>query len=241
MANRTDPLARSVHGTNPQFLIGKIVRNKVYDSAYWKENCFGLTAASIIDKATELTHVGGTYGGSRKATPFLCLVVKLLQIQPATEIVLEYIRNEDFKYLRILGAFYLRLTGSSLNIYKCLEPLLADYSKLRYRKSDGKVYITHMDEMVDAMLRESTVFEIDLPCLPDRRIVEETYDLSPYVSPLEEELAFEETVQTKLKQASSRTSSTGIRDSDQEFRRGSRNQDTRRHGDEQLRSRRHCS
>lgn len=64
-------------------------------------------AATLIDKAIELTHVGGTYGGSRKATPFLCLILKLLQIQPSRDIVLEYIRNEDFKYLRALGAFYL--------------------------------------------------------------------------------------------------------------------------------------
>lgn len=43
MANRTDPLARDVHGTNPQFLLGKIARSKIYDSQYWKEHCFGLT------------------------------------------------------------------------------------------------------------------------------------------------------------------------------------------------------
>lgn len=46
MANRTDPLAKNVHGTNPQFLLGKIVRSKVHDSAYWKENCFGLTGTA---------------------------------------------------------------------------------------------------------------------------------------------------------------------------------------------------
>lgn len=43
MANRTDPLAGSVHGSNPQCLISKIVRSKIYSSLYWKEQCFGLT------------------------------------------------------------------------------------------------------------------------------------------------------------------------------------------------------
>lgn len=126
MANRTDPLARDVHGTNPQFLLGKIVRSKIYDNAYWKEHCFGLSgevlfntrivihilmnfssAESLIDKAVELKYIGGTYGGARHATPFLCLLCKLLQIQPSKDIVIEYIRNEEFKYLKALGVFYL--------------------------------------------------------------------------------------------------------------------------------------
>ncbi|KAF8822821.1 putative pre-mRna splicing factor [Cardiosporidium cionae] len=107
MANRTDPLANSIHGTNPQFLISKIVRSKVYQHTYWKEHCFGLTAESLIDKAVELQYIGGTYGGNRKATPFLCLLLKLLQIQPSKDVVLEYIKNDKFKYLRALGAFYL--------------------------------------------------------------------------------------------------------------------------------------
>jgi hypothetical protein len=34
-----------------------------------------------------------------------------LQIQPADEVITEYIIQEDSKYLRILGAFYLRLTS----------------------------------------------------------------------------------------------------------------------------------
>ena len=47
--------------------------------------------------------MGGTFGGSRKPTEFMCLVLKLLQIQPDKEIVVEYIKNEDYKYVRLLG------------------------------------------------------------------------------------------------------------------------------------------
>ena len=64
MANRTDPLARSVHGTNPQNLVEKITRSKIYGSLYWKEQCFALTAETIIDKAVELDH----FGGARRET-----------------------------------------------------------------------------------------------------------------------------------------------------------------------------
>jgi hypothetical protein len=43
MANRTDVQARNVHGTNPQYLVEKILRAKIYDCRYWKEFCFGLS------------------------------------------------------------------------------------------------------------------------------------------------------------------------------------------------------
>lgn len=43
MANRTQKDAASVKGTNPQYLIEKIIRTRIYDSLYWKEQCFGLS------------------------------------------------------------------------------------------------------------------------------------------------------------------------------------------------------
>lgn len=82
----------------------KILRSKIYQSMYWKEHCFGLTAESLVDKAVSLNYVGGTYGGQRKPTNFMCLVLKLLQLQPDKEIVVEFIKNEDYKYVRVLGA-----------------------------------------------------------------------------------------------------------------------------------------
>ena len=35
----------------------------------------------------------------------MCLLLKLLQIQPENEVIIEYIKQEDFKYLRALGAW----------------------------------------------------------------------------------------------------------------------------------------
>lgn len=43
------------------------------------------------------------YGEPQKPTHFLCLVCKMLQIQPDKDIVVEFIKNDDFKYLRLLG------------------------------------------------------------------------------------------------------------------------------------------
>lgn len=43
MANRTVKDAVTVKGTNPQYLVEKIIRTRIYDSKYWKEECFALT------------------------------------------------------------------------------------------------------------------------------------------------------------------------------------------------------
>ena len=58
-----------------------------------------LPAETLVDKAMELDHIGGTFGGNRKATPFMCLTLKMLQIQPEKEIVVEFIKNEDYKWV----------------------------------------------------------------------------------------------------------------------------------------------
>ena len=43
MANRTVKDAQTIKGTNPQYLIEKIIRSRIYDCKYWKEECFALT------------------------------------------------------------------------------------------------------------------------------------------------------------------------------------------------------
>lgn len=63
---------------------------------YWKERCFALNAESLIDEAIKLHYVGGTYANTRPSE-FLCLALKLLQLQPEKEIILEYLRAEEFK------------------------------------------------------------------------------------------------------------------------------------------------
>ncbi|CRH00198.1 pre-mRNA-splicing factor 38A, putative [Plasmodium relictum] len=173
MANRTDVTAIKIFGSNPQYLISNIIRSKIYESQYWKEKCFALTSESIIDQAINLKYVGGTYGGNRKPTRFLCLILKLLQIQPDKDIVYEYIKNEEFIYLRALGIFYLRLIGKSLEIYKNLEPILYDYRKIRIRLQDGTFQKIYMDEFVDNCLILNNFLDVDFPTLTKRQILEE--------------------------------------------------------------------
>nr|XP_020464735.1 pre-mRNA-splicing factor 38A [Monopterus albus] len=188
MANRTVKDANSIHGTNPQYLVEKITRTRIYESKYWKEECFGLTAELVVDKAMELKYVGGVYGGNIKPTPFLCLTLKMLQIQPEKDIIVEFIKNEDFKYVRLLGAMYMRLTGTAVDCYKYLEPLYNDYRKIKSQNRNGEFELMHVDEFIDDLLHAERMCDIILPRLQKRQVLEEAEMLDPRISALEEDL-----------------------------------------------------
>ncbi|KNE63092.1 hypothetical protein AMAG_18948 [Allomyces macrogynus ATCC 38327] len=183
-----------------QLKVEKIVRSRIYETLFWKEECFGLTAETIVDKAVELNHIGGQYG-TQTPTKFLCLVLKLLQIEPSYDIVLEYIRDPEFKYLRALGAFYLRLTANSLQCYEELEPLLVDYRKLRFRQPTGAYTLTTMDQFVDDLLLEERLCDIILPRIQKRHVLEDKGDLDPRLSALSERFEAEEEARLAVEEA----------------------------------------
>ncbi|KDN40426.1 PRP38-domain-containing protein [Tilletiaria anomala UBC 951] len=185
MANRTVRDAQQIHSTNPQFLVEKVIRARIYSNNYWREQCFALTAESVIDKALDLKYIGGTYG-PQIPSPFVCLLLKLLQLQPQKEIILEYLTADEFKYLRALAALYVRLTFPSMEVYEVLEPMLNDYRRLRYRNQGGCYTITHMDEFIDDLLTQERVCELILPRLTRRDVLEESEGLAPRISKLED-------------------------------------------------------
>lgn len=177
-------LSRPIHGTSPLNLIEKIVRLRIIQSNYWQQYCFAMNGASLVNRAVELEAIGGVTSENNRPSPFLCLVLKLLQITPDEDIVQEMLINGEFKYMRALACFYIRLTGQPAKIYSSLEPLLADYSKLRVQTRNGWK-LTTMDAFVSDLLRESFVCDVSLPHLVKRSILETNGLLAgPYISPL---------------------------------------------------------
>lgn len=179
-----------IRGDNPLKLFEKAVRDRIVDSYYWKEQCFGLNAATLLDRAVELTFIGGTYGASQRPTPFLCLAFKLLQLTPEREIIEYYLNQagEGFKYLRALAAFYVRLAfEKDEDIYTTLEPYLADFRKLKRRTRDGW-QLTYMDQFIDDLLVKSRVCATTLPKINPRLFLEDEDRLEARVSGLGDEL-----------------------------------------------------
>ena len=174
----------AVHGVNPQNLLEKILRDKIFETAYWKEHCFALTAATLVDKAMDLREAGATEGQLRRPLPFIMLVLRMLQIRPEPDIVLELVRNEDFRYVRLLGAFYWRLVAAPAAVYRVLEPLLADYRRVVCADMHGRT-MRHVDEVVWDLLRAELCLDVTLPRLPRRAVLERAGVLPPRASPLD--------------------------------------------------------
>ena len=182
MANITDPLITSVQGSDPQNLMEYITRQKIYDCRFWKEECFGLTVEDVLEKSANILKcIGGTFGGNSQPTKFLCLVLKLLQLQPSHDLITEFINQDYFKYVKALGIFYLRLTGKPNEIYELLEPLYGDYSKLKVRQATTWKLL-YMDEFVTELLNSTgrgsnasnNSIGIALPRLPMRETLQES-------------------------------------------------------------------
>lgn len=216
-----------IRGQNPALLFEKGVRERITESYYWKEQCFGLNAATLCDRAADLKFIGGTTGITGKPTPFLCLAFKMLQLVPDKEIILEYlnfrddeedeaqngeIKKEgndhssededttkkaldlnaagklgDFKYLRCLAAFYIRLAWEPVEIYTTLEPLLTDYRKIKRRLKDAFT-LTYVDQFIDDLLTKDRICATSLWKLPSRANLEDLDMLEPRESPLGDEI-----------------------------------------------------
>ncbi|KAI0019948.1 PRP38 family-domain-containing protein [Xylariomycetidae sp. FL0641] len=175
------------NGLNPATIMEKAVRERIVDSYFWKEQCFGVNEADVVDRvADHVNCVGGTYGVTQRPTPFLCLAFKLLQLAPGDDVVVEYLRHggDRFKYLRALACFYVRLTRRAPDVYRTLEPFLADRRKLRRRGRAPGATLTFVDQFVDDLLSKDRVCGTSLWQMPKREILEDLDVLGPYVSPL---------------------------------------------------------
>ncbi|KAI0535317.1 PRP38 family-domain-containing protein [Xylaria digitata] len=174
------------NGLNPATIMEKAVRERIVDSYFWKEQCFGVNEADIIDRVVDhVSFVAGTYGDNQKPSPFLCLAFKLLQLGPDDAVLAEYLSHggDRFKYLRALAVFYVRLTRKAEDVFKTLEPYLEDRRKLRRRGRVG-ARITFVDEFVDELLTKDRVCATSLWQMPKREILEDLDLLESRVSPL---------------------------------------------------------
>ena len=206
-----------IRGEVPYKLLEEGVRNRITNSYYFKEQCFGLNAATLCDRAVELRYIGGTYASGLRASPFLCLVAKMLDLNLERGIVDAYLNEggEDFKYLRALAAFYIRLTEEkSENVYKRLGPLLEDKRKLRVRGNNG-FRLSYMDEFVDELFTKERVCATSFWKLVSRNMLEEEDKLEERVSPVQDLLDEDaderssDGSRSESRRSSSRSHSTG--------------------------------
>jgi pre-mRNA-splicing factor 38A len=178
---RGSTAALTPSGHNPATIMEKPVRDRIIDSFFYKEQCFALNEADVVDRVVEHVRcVGGTEGVAQKPTPFLCLAFKLLQLAPSDAVLAEYLQlgGEHFKYLRALACFHARLTRRAEDVHRLLEPFLEDHRKLKRMGRQGTT-LTYMDEFVDDLLVKDRVCGTSLWKMPPRDVLEDLELLEP--------------------------------------------------------------
>ncbi|VUG17512.1 DEBR0S2_09252g1_1 [Brettanomyces bruxellensis] len=177
-----------IHGVNPVLLIEKILRERILYSLYWQQPCVTLNLMTLLDEVVFNVKLIGTYSDAGKVRPtrFICIILRLLQIQPTSDIIAYLLQQNDFKYLQAIAALYVRITMNSIDIYKNLEPLLSNYCRLRIYES-GKSYIIHMDEYIDNLLTGSSFCDLTFPRIVRRDQLEETGKLDERLSSIRDD------------------------------------------------------
>ena len=201
MTELVPKLAMRTLNYDPQSLLSSILRDRIYESTYWKDRCFALNAETMLDRAKDLDCIGTTYGNSSRPTHFLCLLLKLLQIQPEVSICKAFLdhsngpllndpigQRRDLRYLRALTAVYIRMVGTPETSYQMLEPLLADHRTLNVIDSGSSFKTIAFDELVESLLNDQVqqVISIGFPYLPKRSALLKQGVIAAYSSPLDD-------------------------------------------------------
>lgn len=162
----------------------KITRARVVSLLYWEQQCYGLNTLTLLDRAAELVYVGGV-DTHQRPLPFLCLLLKMLEIEPKREVVEWLVRQPHFKYLTCLAAMYVRMVYALADVYRLLEPLYGDMRKVRVRRGDD-MECGYVDVFVDELLRDQRVCGLMLPRLEARMVVEDRGEIGERESILQD-------------------------------------------------------
>lgn len=185
------------HGLNRSLLMEKILRERILDSPYWYITVVNLQFFQILDECVSSVGLIGSYVNNSKTRPckFICLLFRLLQLPTIPGDVVEWVvvGNHGFKYLTVLFMLYARLIWEDqAKLWVMLESRFSDYRKIR-TVQNGKVGLSTVDQMSDALLYRDTFFGMALPRLVNRWVLEEAGVLEERESELMDE--FEQEVE----------------------------------------------
>ena len=177
--SHTTNYKKAVRGMAPQHLIEPKTRHKIYHSVYWMQYCFGVDLVTFIDRAQLIQGVGGLFGNFKQPCNFLCLFLKLLELEPSEAIIRKMLDTKcwQMKYLRLLAALYVRFTFPCEQVYLTLEPLLNQYNQIPILKSTGWE-ITYFDCVINSFINDEFWCGLSFPPMTPR------VGIQPRLSPL---------------------------------------------------------
>ncbi|KAI5964870.1 uncharacterized protein KGF55_001941 [Candida pseudojiufengensis] len=165
---------------NKSNLVEPIIRHRIQDSLFYKQYLFLTNESTILPIIIEhVKYVSGVDSIGRPS-PFLQVLLRLLEIEPSPEVIKVYLNQLDFnefKYLTCVTLLYIRLVYESEQIYKIFDQYLKDYRKLKIKSKNPEFNefkqpiffkIIYMDEYIDEILNNDRIFDIILPRLIPR-------------------------------------------------------------------------
>ena len=165
----THSFTTSIRGVAPQHLLDTATRHSIYQSVFWNQYCFGVNLVTLIDRVQNLKGVGGVYGMFREPSNFICLFLKLLELEPSKEVIYYILNTKSWqnKHLRLLAALYVRFVFPPEEVYLILEDQLTYYFKIAVLREDG-YHVEHYDEVINSFLNDKFWCGITFPPLTPR-------------------------------------------------------------------------
>ncbi|RKP32828.1 PRP38-domain-containing protein [Metschnikowia bicuspidata] len=174
---------------NKAILVEAIVRHRVQDSLFYKQYLHLTNEQTILPVIVEhVDYIGGTDSNNRPS-PFLCCLVRLLEIEPSPEVIELYLTQNgynEFKYLTALALLYSRMVTGK-DFFNMFDRFITDYRKLRFMLKQFQLVngvpvhylIKYMDEWVDDLIEQERVVDIKIPYLAPRSSFVERGEVSP--------------------------------------------------------------
>ncbi|CAH2350889.1 pre-mRNA-splicing factor 38 [[Candida] railenensis] len=190
--------------TNLSHIVERIVRDRILDSLFYKQYLYLTNESTILPIIIQnVKYLAGTDAMGRPS-PFICCLLRLLELKPSREIVELCLNQSQFKYLTAIMLTYVRFafatTEGDVEIYQLLESFYPDYRKLRFQLKypqtiDGKQLrytIGYIDDWVYQLLTKERVLDLILPRIRSRSSLEDSGELEVRVwntgeSPTEDE------------------------------------------------------
>lgn len=161
---------------NKSHLIETIVRNRIKDTIFYKQYLYLTNEQTILPViVNHVKYISGLDANNRPG-PFLCCLLRLLEISPSSIIIQIYLNQTNFKYLTALILLYIRMTYKSHEVYSITDPYFSNFSRLKVQLSSPKFHngiavnydFTFMDVFVDELLHNDRVVDILLPRMESR-------------------------------------------------------------------------
>lgn len=187
---------------NKAHLIESIVRNRIQDSLFYKQHLFLTNELNILDVIVQqVKYIGGMDSGGRPS-PFLCCLLRLLELEPLDEIIEMYLLQNgynEFKYLTALTLLYCRLVWKPKEFYTLYDKYIQDHRKLRIQLKLPEFVnhlpvhfkLTYMDEWIDRLAEDDRVVDIIMPYITPRQTLAEKGEVEPRRYLLSEELSLD--------------------------------------------------